>query len=239
MPDDFTVPVLQRLPVPGRPLGGLTILVVEDSRLACDAIRQYCVRAGARIRRADCIRAARRHIQTYRPSVVLCDVGLPDGSGLEFLADLARSPHRPPALICMTGDPDIAARSLDFGADTFLLKPIGGLGAFSAAILGALSLTGTVPPPAAPADAATKPDPAAFRDDLSHAARVLAEAPDAASVGYVAGFLQGVARIARDASLERAAADLAARDRAGVSTRQDVRRLAGLVSDRISTGGIL
>ena len=36
-----------------RPMIGLTILVVEDSRFACEALRIFCLRSGARIRRSD------------------------------------------------------------------------------------------------------------------------------------------------------------------------------------------
>ena len=36
-----------------RPMLGLTVLVIEDSRYACDAMRLLCLRSGARIR---CVR---------------------------------------------------------------------------------------------------------------------------------------------------------------------------------------
>ena len=75
-------------PTADRPLLGLTVLVIEDSRDACEAMRLLCLRSGARIRRADCMRAARRHLQVYRPSVVIADLGLRDGNGIDLIQEL-------------------------------------------------------------------------------------------------------------------------------------------------------
>ena len=54
MDDSELFAAAQRLPSARRPLLGLTILVIEDSRYACEALRLLCLRSGARIRHWDC-----------------------------------------------------------------------------------------------------------------------------------------------------------------------------------------
>ncbi len=124
-------------PTADRPLLGLTILVVEDSRYASEAMRLLCLRSGARIRRADCIASAERHLNVYRPSVGIVDLGLPDGSGLEIIERMDGMQPRVPIILGTSGaEADQAgAECLAAGADGFLPKPIESVGAFQAAIL--------------------------------------------------------------------------------------------------------
>ena len=88
---------------PNRPLLGLTILIVEDSRYSCEAMRFMALR-GARLRRADSIQSAKRHLRVYMPSAIIVDVGLPDGSGLDLIRELSSARPRVPALIGTSGD---------------------------------------------------------------------------------------------------------------------------------------
>lgn len=62
---DLAKPLPQwRLSMPHRPLTGLTVLVIEDSRFASEAVRLLCLKSGARIacdrRRVICGPIARR-----------------------------------------------------------------------------------------------------------------------------------------------------------------------------------
>ena len=239
MPDDLNDILGARAPDPTRPLAGLTILVVEDSRFACEALRLLCLRSGARIRRADCLASARRHLQTYRPSVLIVDLGLPDGSGLELIADLNGHTPRVPAILATSGDDLAAGPSLAAGADGFLSKPVGGLRAFQQAILGALPQNarpfscGMRLEERTPADDIA-PDRIALRDDLALAEGLLLSADAGArDLAYVAQFLSGVARIAKDDPLAEASAALSHDPGQGRSL------LTGMVRQRLDMGARL
>ncbi|KRW97400.1 response regulator [Paracoccus sp. MKU1] len=227
-----------RATLPDRPLTGLTVLVVEDSRVASEAVRLLCLRSGARIRRADSIRAALRHLQTYRPGAVIVDMGLPDGDGAEMIATVARAMPRVPVILGISGDPANRAAALAAGADGFLAKPIESLAVFQEAILAAL------PPEARPQGLRLVPDdviaadPEALRDDLAHVADVLAQADDTAAIDYIARFLAGVARSAHDRMLEDAATALARDHAQGRALATDLARISGLVQDRLTAARI-
>lgn len=231
MPDtNDSFPDLAR-PTADRPLLGMTILVVEDSRYACEALRLLCLRSGARIRRADCLRSARRHLQTYRPSVVIVDIGLPDGSGEDLIRELSTAMPRMPVILGTSGDPAGEVLSRKAGADGFLPKPIESLMAFQKLILNHFSGDGGNRQPVSRAETVL-PDRIALRDDLTHVAEILAHSQDEPTLGYAVRFLRGLARSANDLPLEEAAAALSG-PVPGVEVAQARDRLAALVSARL------
>ncbi|MEM1374953.1 MAG: response regulator [Pseudomonadota bacterium] len=183
-----------------RPLLGQTVLAVEDSRYACEAIRLVCLRSGARIRRADCLSSARRHLRVYRPSVVLVDLGLPDGPGLELIAELAAAAGDG-VLLAMSGDDTLAQTALETGAQGFLSKPIASIAAFQTEVLRHLPRDRQPRGPRAIADDAVTPDSIAFQDDIAHAV----EALGAGEAAYAAQFVESLARCVGDNTLLRQA----------------------------------
>ncbi len=133
--DELTRYGMTPAPTAQRPLLGLTILVVEDSRYASEAMRLMCLHSGARLRRADSLTAARRHLAIYRPSVALVDMGLPDGSGAELIGELAHMSPRAPAILGTSADSFAETIAIAAGADAFLLKPHDSLATFQETIL--------------------------------------------------------------------------------------------------------
>ena len=134
--DPFAAP--HHTPTATRPLLGLTILVVEDSRFASEAMRLLCLRSGARIRRADCLKSARRHLQVYRPSVVIIDLGLPDGSGVDLITELGEKSPRVSVILGTSGDDFGEESAIAAGADGFLSKPVTSLASFQQTLLALL-----------------------------------------------------------------------------------------------------
>lgn len=83
---------------------------------------------GHRVRCADCGRAAARIIEVETIDVVITDVLMPDGDGLEVIA-CARRQLAPPRVLAISGGgkymsgPDCLRVARGLGADAALMKP--------------------------------------------------------------------------------------------------------------------
>ena len=229
MPESLEEFLMTRPPTAERPLLGQTVLVVEDSRFACEALRMICQRSGARIRRADSLKSAARHLRTYRPGIIMIDVGLPDGSGLDLVRDLSSNEARIGVIIAMSGDDTNAELAMQSGADAFISKPITSVSAFQATIIAKLPKDAR---PTALRPVSTDeivPDRIAYRDDLVLAADLLANHPDAQTIAYVSSFLIGLGNSADDPDL----ADIASKVEA--TSPPDLRKLRAAIDQRLTT----
>lgn len=203
-----------------------TMLLVEDSRLAAEAVRLICRRAGIRLRRAETLGAAALHLRVYRPDIVLVDLGLPDGSGLDLIAALDRETPRPLRLLAVSGDAALAGPAQQAGADAFLLKPLSlaahlaaltGEGAHSSADLAGIDRSLGLTPGAPPAGRNAGADPLALRDDLRMVRDLLTGPPEPERLRYAGQFLASIGSALHDAGLAHAASAAADRgDRAAL-----------------------
>ncbi len=217
-PPDPLLPLSPPRSATALPLRGLTLLVVDDSRFACDALRLILQRAGARMRRAESLEIARLHVGCYRPDLAIVDLGLPDGRGEDLIANLAAQGL---PVLGLSGDPDGRDRALEAGAMAFLEKPVGSVASLVRLIRQIVAGAG---PEASGEDTpAPQADPGALRDDLRLAVDLVQTKGDPA---YALSFLHGLARASRDPALEIAAG--------GARTPFDRARLAQMIEDRLS-----
>ena len=100
------------------------VLIVEDSESLAAIFSSYLGDECYDIRVSTTLDEARRDWTEFAPEIVLLDLQLPDGNGLELLS--APEPNQPRVdIIVMTafGSNDIAARAIRAGATDYLSKP--------------------------------------------------------------------------------------------------------------------
>jgi len=101
------------------------ILIVDDDELTCTTLTRTVERLGHRATSAGTVKDARKESAGVDLDVVLLDVNLPDGSGLDLLPELRGGPSSPQVII-MTGrgEPDGAELAIRNGAWDYVQKPV-------------------------------------------------------------------------------------------------------------------
>jgi DNA-binding response OmpR family regulator len=102
------------------------ILIVEDSPLVTDAFSILFRESGYDVDVAATVAQA-VEVATRRPAdLILLDISLPDGDGLEVLQQLRERKALPKATLAMTGHGDSRSHQqcLDAGCAEVLLKPV-------------------------------------------------------------------------------------------------------------------
>ncbi len=84
------------------------VLIIDDDEMMCDTLGRIIRQLGHDTTYSHTIRDGREKIVLDPYDVVLLDVQLPDGSGLELLPEIKKKTVSPPEVIIITsaGDPD-------------------------------------------------------------------------------------------------------------------------------------
>jgi two-component system CheB/CheR fusion protein len=107
-------------------VGRRRILVIEDNAEAAESLRLMLALEGHAIAVAHSGAAGIERARTFRPDVVLCDIGLPGLDGYQVAKALrADGRRRPPVLVALTGYalPEDVERARRVGFDRHLAKP--------------------------------------------------------------------------------------------------------------------
>lgn len=101
------------------------IAIVEDEPATRSALvnRLHAVAHFELLFEADSLRSARAQLRAAVPDVLIVDLGLPDGSGLDLIAELAeRHPRTATLVLTVFGDEQKLIRAFERGARGYLLK---------------------------------------------------------------------------------------------------------------------
>jgi two-component system, NtrC family, response regulator AtoC len=99
-------------------------LLVDDDVNFILGLSEVVGREGFTTRTAHSLKEARAELAKSPPDVVLVDLHLPDGNGLELFKDLETSPSTEIILITGQASVDTAVESMRKGASDYLVKPV-------------------------------------------------------------------------------------------------------------------
>lgn len=102
------------------------MLVAEDNDLVAGAMRVLFEETGHRVSTTPTIAATVAAATSEPVDLLLLDLGLADGDGLEVLAQLKTRGAMPRVAVALTGrdEPEIVARCRAMGCADVLLKPV-------------------------------------------------------------------------------------------------------------------
>jgi two-component system KDP operon response regulator KdpE len=101
------------------------LLLIEDDRAIRRYLRMALEAAGLKLAEAETLQQARAELAASWPNLVLLDLNLPDGDGVELLRELRRYSSVPVLVLSARMQEQEKVAALDAGADDFLSKPFG------------------------------------------------------------------------------------------------------------------
>ncbi len=102
-----------------------TVLIVEDERIIRRFVRTALEGEGYRVHEADTLRRGLSEAGTRKPDLIILDLGLPDGDGVDFIRDLRAWSGMPVLVLSARVEEYDKVEALDAGADDYLVKPFG------------------------------------------------------------------------------------------------------------------
>ncbi len=101
------------------------VIVIEDEPKIRRFIKMSLEAEGCQVYKADSVKRGLIEAGTRQPDMVVLDLGLPDGDGLDFIRDLRAWSDIPIIVLSARTTETDKVGALDAGADDYLTKPFG------------------------------------------------------------------------------------------------------------------
>src|SRR6266702_4290230 len=110
---------------PKIPVDRTTVLVVDDEDGIRQALTRFLSRLGYHVQAASNASEALQRLAEHHPEAMLCDIRMPETSGVELLPKvLARDPDLAVLMLTAIDEPRTAIECLKLGAYDYLIKPV-------------------------------------------------------------------------------------------------------------------
>jgi two-component system alkaline phosphatase synthesis response regulator PhoP len=105
-------------------MSNLPLLLVEDEPNLGQTLRDYLLAKKYQVELAITCAEAREKFEKLKPAIVILDIGLPDGSGIDLAREF-RSQRKDCVLLFCTAlnDPYLRVEGLELGAEDYITKP--------------------------------------------------------------------------------------------------------------------
>jgi two-component system, OmpR family, KDP operon response regulator KdpE len=121
-----------------------SILIVEDDSAISQFVAASLSAAGWAPRATACVAQAEQALGEAVPDLLVVDLGLPDGDGVDFIARLRGTCNTPVLVLSARTQEHEKIAALDAGADDYLTKPFG-VGELLARVRAMLRRAATLP----------------------------------------------------------------------------------------------
>ncbi|UJD93933.1 two-component system response regulator KdpE [Lelliottia amnigena] len=103
----------------------INVLIVEDEHAISRFLRAALEGDGLRVFDAGTLQRGLIEAATRKPDLVILDLGLPDGDGIDFIREVRQWSQMPIIVLSARAEETDKIAALDAGADDYLSKPFG------------------------------------------------------------------------------------------------------------------
>lgn len=101
----------------------MQILLVEDNITIIKGLEYAFSANGYEFQAVKTVRETKRYLENQSTDLIVLDISLPDGNGMQLYEDYIRLTHIPTIFLTAVDDEEVVVKGLNLGADDYITKP--------------------------------------------------------------------------------------------------------------------